>query len=121
MKALRSAQSALKKAGIEADVLVLSFDTKHDTPQTLTTFKKHMRADLPHWTMAVGSEADTRALANLIGIKFATDLKTGEINHDNRIVLVSADGQILSELNGLNSKVSDFVKTAVNSLGLKSE
>jgi cytochrome oxidase Cu insertion factor (SCO1/SenC/PrrC family) len=45
----------------------------------------------------------------LLGIRYSRDNENGEITHDNKIVLLSAQGKILHTLNDLSQKEEDLL------------
>ena len=62
----------------------------------------------PNWSFLVGSEEDTRTLAMLLGIKYSRNPISGDIMHDNKIVLLNGTGEITKELLGLDASIEDF-------------
>ena len=79
---------------------------KHDADHgVLHTFNK---GSLGIWTFLVGSEEDTRTLVMLLGIKYSRNPNSGDIMHDNEIVLLNGAGEVTKELFGLEASIEDF-------------
>ena len=101
-------QKQFDREKITAHFVIVSFDPLRDTPEKMAKY----RADTGHmnsnWTFLVGSEDDTRTLAMLMGIKYSRNPITGDIMHDNKIVLLNGAGEITKELLGLNASIADF-------------
>lgn len=104
MKKIKKVDAALKKAKTEAEFVVISFDSVSDSPKKLAHFRKHQGVPPEHWTLAVGSEKDTRVLSNLLNIKYSKNPENGEIMHDNKIILLNEKGEIVNTLEGLSGK-----------------
>jgi protein SCO1/2 len=108
MGKLRDIQARFDREQLAARFLIVSFDPTRDTPEKLAAYRvatEHLR---PNWTFLVGSEEDTRTLAMLLGIKYSRNPTTGDIMHDNKIVLLNGDGEITKELLGLDAPIEDF-------------
>jgi hypothetical protein len=71
----------------------------------LHTFNK---GSLGIWTFLVGSEEDTRTLVMLIGIRYSRNPNSGDIMHDNKIVLLNGAGEVTKELFDLDASIEDF-------------
>jgi protein SCO1/2 len=108
MSKLREIQAQFDREQIDAHVVVVSFDPARGTPEKLAAYRKATDHTRPNWTFLVGSEEDTRTLAMLLGIKYSRNPTTGDIMHDNKIVLLNGEGEITKELLGLNASIADF-------------
>lgn len=107
---LKSAQRAFKKAKRSIEIVVVSFDSWTDTPAKLHHFREHMGIKDPHWTLLVGDESSTRKLGMLLDIKFGRNPVSGEISHDNKIILLDQNGSIAKTIDGLDAKVAALLK-----------
>lgn len=77
----------------KVDFLLVSIDTKRDTPAKLAAFReKHLLAR-ERWTLLRGEADDTRELAALLGVNYTEDAR-GQFAHTNLITLLNADGEI---------------------------
>lgn len=104
MKKMKKVEAALKKSKTEAEFVVISFDTVADSPKKLAHFRKHMEVPSEHWTLAVGTEKNTRMLSNLLNVKYSRNPENGEIMHDNKIILLNEKGEIVKTLEGLSAQ-----------------
>jgi protein SCO1/2 len=95
-------------------VLLISLDPKHDTPAALTELMQMHKLDAALFRMATGSsEADTRRMAAVIGIKYR-HLATGEINHSTHILLLDANGRQLFAADHVSGRPNDDMLKALN-------
>ena len=101
-------QKKFDREKIAAEFVIVSFDPARDTPERLAAYRKSTNHQNPNWTFLVGSEEDTRMLAMLLGIKYSRNPETGDIMHDNKIVLLNGSGEISKELLGLDASIEDF-------------
>ena len=108
MGKLRDIQSQFDREKLAANFLIVSFDPVRDTPEKLAAYRVATEHTQPNWTFLVGSEEDTRTLAMLLGIKYSRNPITGDIMHDNQIVLLNGEGEITKELVGLDAPIEDF-------------
>ena len=108
MGKLRDIQAQFDREKLAAHFLIVSFDPARDTPEKLAAYRVATEHTQPNWTFLVGSEEDTRTLAMLLGIKYSRNPTTGDIMHDNKIVLLNGDGEITKELLGLDAPIEDF-------------
>lgn len=76
-------------------VLLISLDPKHDDPAALKAVADQRRLDVTRWTLAQPQPADVRAIAGLLGVRYRA-LPSGEFNHTGVLVLLDADGRIVS-------------------------
>jgi len=75
----------------DARVLLVSFDSAHDTPERLAELARARRLDA-RWTLAAAGDFDARAIAAVLGVKY-TRLATGAFAHTSVIVGLDADGR----------------------------
>ena len=91
-----------------AEFVIVSFDPVRDTPERLAAYRRSTNHSNANWTFLVGSEEDTRMLAMVLGIKYSRNPATGDIMHDNKIVLLNGAGEVTKELLGLDASIEDF-------------
>lgn len=108
MGKLRDIQARFDRENLAAHFLIVSFDPARDTPEKLAAYRVATEHTRPNWTFLVGSEEDTRTLAMLLGVKYSRNPTTGDIMHDNKIVLLNGEGEITKELLGLDAPIEDF-------------
>lgn len=108
MGRLKAIQERFDREKIAAQFVIVSFDPARDTPERLAAYRKETGLLYPNWTFLVGTEDDTRTLAMLLGIKYARNPISGDIMHDNKIVLLDGTGEVTKELLGLDAPIDDF-------------
>lgn len=82
-------------------VLMVSFDTRRDTPAALAALAGKRKLDVPRWTLARSSEDGVRTFAALLGVRYRR-LANGDFDHSSQWILLDAQGRILarSEVEG---------------------
>ena len=108
MAKLVAIQERFDRAKIDAQFVIVSFDPLRDTPEKMTAYRAATGHQNANWTFLVGSEDDTRTLAMLLGIKYSRNPISGDIMHDNKIVLLDGAGEVTKELLGLDAPIEDF-------------
>src|SRR5205085_698484 len=63
-------------------ILLVSFDSRRDTPETLTTFKDEHHIQDANWIIAGAAASDVRALAAALGIRYR-ELPDHTFNHSS--------------------------------------
>ncbi len=84
----------------KVDFLLVSIDSKRDTPAELAAFRKKRDLVRERWTLLRGGADDVRELAALLGVNYAEDSR-GQFAHTNLITLLNADGEIAFQHTGL--------------------
>jgi protein SCO1/2 len=89
-------------------VVLVSFDSKHDTPDHLqeTAVSHHISSS--RWTLAQADAQDVRQLAAALGIQYR-QLPSGEFTHSSVITLLDADGKIAAHTTALTTVEPEFV------------
>lgn len=90
-------------------LLTISFDPAHDTPEVLLRYGKNYGADFSTWEFAVGSEATIRALADGLDLTIADD-EGGLIAHNLRTVILDPQGRLHKVIKGNDWTAEDVVK-----------
>lgn len=88
---------------------LITLDPERDTPTALHAYRQAHRLPRDRWTLLCGGADDTLELAALLGVKFKREA-SGQFAHSNLITLLSAEGEILHQLVGLNQDVAEAVK-----------
>lgn len=98
--------------GGRAQLLSISIDPEHDTPQVLREYGRHYTGmvdpDFRHWQFASGSTDETRKVADFFGLSY--DDKQGQIVHTLRTVLVGGNGRIVKLYSGNQWKSADVAR-----------
>lgn len=92
----------------KARVVLVTFDTKRDTPAALQLFRERMSLDAG-WTLLRGETDAVQELAMLLGVKFKEDAR-GQFAHSNLITALNADGEIAYQRPGLQGDVSELAQ-----------
>ena len=109
---LRRLEAALPAAVRDkVDFLLVSFDTKRDTPEVLGAFRKKEKLPVASWTLLRSTEDNVRELAALLGISYAPDAR-GQFAHSNVITVLNAEGEVAFQQPGLNA-APDALVTAI--------
>ncbi len=96
-------------------VLLVTFDTKRDTPAALRAFRERFTLD-EQWVLLRGADTAVQDLAMLLGVKYKLDAR-GQYSHSNLLTVLNAEGEIAHQHPGLMGDVSEVAKKIA---GLKS-
>jgi protein SCO1/2 len=91
-KAVQNKLSSAQRARL--GLLFISMDPKRDTPKALAALVASRKLD-GNWTLARPAEADVRAIAGVLGVRYR-QLADGDFNHTSALLLLDADGRILA-------------------------
>ena len=94
--------------GGKLPVLLVSFDSRHDTPEVLKAAAREHGIDDPHWTLAHAEASDVRTLAALLGIRYR-ELPEGGFNHATVLILLDREGRIAARTDRLGAVDPQFV------------
>jgi protein SCO1/2 len=87
----------------DVQVLLVSFDAERDTPEKLGSLARERKLDDARWTLATANDADARALAAVLGIKYRK-LANGEFAHGSTIVVLDAEGHPVARTDSLGQR-----------------
>lgn len=87
----------------DARVLMVSFDPERDTPAKLAELARQRHLD-DRWTLAAASDADARALAAVLGVKYRK-IEGGGYAHGSTIVVLDGDGQPIARTDSLGNRM----------------
>ncbi|GAB1488264.1 hypothetical protein MASR2M8_07090 [Opitutaceae bacterium] len=88
-----------------AALVLVSFDTKRDTPEVLARYRKDRQLD-QQWTLLRGDDGAVRELAALLGVKFKQEAD-GQFAHSNIISILNTEGEIIHQRAGLKGGLED--------------
>ena len=92
-----------------AGFLLITFDSERDTPKVLRDYR-NLRGLAPgQWTLLHGRPEDVRELALVLGVKYRQDA-SGQFSHSNLITLLSAEGEIAFQQEGLGNSGDELAK-----------
>lgn len=100
----------------KVDFLLVSMDSKRDTPAELAAFREKHELAREHWTLLRGGTDDVRELAALLGVNYAEDSR-GQFAHTNLITLLNAEGEISYQHTGLKQDPALLVAAITNAAG----
>ena len=110
---LKRLEQALARAGRPLDLVVVSLDPAHDTPEAVRDYRaRHHLEQARRWHLLVGAEAELRTLTMLLDFRYARNPESGGISHDNTIYLVGPDGTVRASMSSLDEPLEAFVAAA---------
>ncbi|TGM83537.1 SCO family protein [Leptospira levettii] len=95
------------ESGKVPNVILVSFDSKNDTPQVLKDYKKKMGLG-QNWSLLTGKEEDVRILSVILGINYK-EMESGEFNHSAVISLFDREGLNVTRIEGIGSDVETMI------------
>lgn len=95
------------------EVLLMSMDPTHDTPQALTQVARERHVPDKRWTLARASLSDTRKLAAALGIQYRA-LSDGNFQHSSVLVLLDEQGREVARSSVLGTPAPEFVQAVKN-------
>ena len=109
-KKLKRLHAALVQAGRPLDLVVVSLDPAHDTPEAFKQYRRrHQLDDARPWHLLVGDDAQVRTLTMLLNFKYTTNAESGVILHDNTVFLISPDGTVKTSMSSLDEPLDAFL------------
>lgn len=109
-KKLKRLDAALEKAGKPLDLVVVSLDPTHDTPEQVKQYRaRYGLGDATRWHVLVGSDAQVRTLTMLLEFKYTKNPESGVILHDNTVFLVAPDGSVRTSMSSLDQPMEAFL------------
>lgn len=113
---LKRLDAALEKAGRPLDLVVVSLDPKHDSPEALVAYRKRYQLEqAKRWHVLVGDDAQVRTLTMLLNFKYTTNPESGVILHDNTVFLIGPDGSVKTSMSSLDQPLDEFVSSVPKS------
>ena len=91
-------------------LLTLSFDPEHDTPEVLQDYARRYQYDPAHWSFLTGELIDITAITEQFGQQFWTDPQAGGINHNLRTAIIDASGKVRTIFPGNTWTPQDIAK-----------
>ena len=103
----------------KVDFVLVSFDTKRDSPEVLAAYRSKEKLATGRWTLLRGENDDVRELAALLGVNYTADSR-GQFAHSNIITLLNSQGEIAFQHSGLNQDPALLI-AAINKTAAKAE
>jgi protein SCO1/2 len=105
---MKAIQTAADQKKLQIDFMIVSLDPKNDTPQAWRQYRISRDVDKSNWHLLTGSEATTKELAALLGIKYW--YVDDHILHDFKIVRLNANGEIEKEITDFDDKPDSLLQ-----------
>lgn len=107
---LKRLEQVLAQAGKPLDLVVVSLDPAHDTPEALVAYRKRYQLEeATRWRVLVGDDAQVRTLTMLLEFKYTKNPESGVILHDNTVFLVGPEGTVKTTMSSLDQPLEAFV------------
>lgn len=106
---LKKLDAALTKAGKKPRFVVLSLDPEHDTPKAVADYRARFKlVGKKNWNVLVAPEEELRKITLLLDFRYSKNPDTQDILHDNKVFLLSEDGDLLDTMPSLDDAFADF-------------
>lgn len=89
-------------------VVFVSIDPERDTPEKLAAFFDQYKVDQSRWSGLRGTEDGVLELSVALGTRYR-QLENSDFAHSNRLTLLSSDGVILHNQEGLGTDPSEML------------
>ncbi len=114
---LKTIESKLPPAVLgKVDFLLVSIDSKRDTPAELAAFREKRQLARERWTLLRGEADDARELAALLGVNYTEDAR-GQFAHTNLITVLNAEGEIAFQHAGLKQDAAPLIAAIEKAAG----
>jgi protein SCO1 len=100
----------------EVGFVLVSLDPDRDDPERLTRYAEGIGLDPERWTLLMGSEDETRALAALLGVRYRQEADR-EIAHTNELTVLGMDGEIAHQRKGLDEDLDRTLSALLKAAG----
>lgn len=105
----------LSKKLPEINLLTITLDASHDTPEVLKVYGSHFNRNSDHWHFLTGDESKIREIGGLFGLVYWPE--DGVITHTSSTAVIGHDGRLRAAVEGtayradqLLALVSKFLK-----------
>ena len=105
---LKAIQDLADQKKIQIDFMIISLDPKNDTPEAWRQYRISREVDRNNWHLLTGSEATTKAIADLLGIKYW--FMEEHVFHDFKIVRLNAQGEIEKAITDYDDEPDPFLQ-----------
>lgn len=108
---LKKIEVLYKEKKIPVEIAMITFDPGFDTPErNQSYYRGQMGITNMNWHFLTGSDAETRKMSMLLGIRYTRNPSSGMIIHDNKIVLLNEQGEIEKKLESLDEDEKNLLK-----------
>lgn len=101
--------------GRDIELLSITFDPVHDTPDVLAKYAGIWKADPKAWHFLTGSLAEVKAVSHQFGLNFWPDENT--VTHSLHTIIIDRDGRLAANFEGNQfsaEQLGDFVAVTLN-------
>lgn len=106
---IKNIETSLKEEKEKVNFVLVSFDTKRDTPARLKIFADEMGLN-KNWILLHGSENTVRTLSVLLNVQYAKDAE-GNFSHSNLVSVLDKYGVLQYQKEGLGAEHTATIKT----------
>jgi protein SCO1/2 len=108
---LKKIESLFQQKNINVEVVLISFDPIFDTPEKNYSFyRESMKIKNENWHFLSGTVEEARKMSMLLDIKYAKNPESGVIVHDNKVILLNENGEIIKRLESLGDDEALLMK-----------
>lgn len=107
LKKLEQFQSELDQKKLDAEIVIVSYDPKNDTPETWAEYRNTRSLHRKNWHFLTGNEQGTKQLSRFLGLADFWSYG-GHILHDFKIAVVDADGVITKQVDWKSLQVGSI-------------
>ena len=93
---------------MQVNIVFVSIDPERDTPENLAAFFKERSVDQSRWSGLRGSQDSVLELSVAIGTRYRK-LENNDFAHSNRISLISPEGVIIHNQEGLGTDPAEML------------
>lgn len=110
---VQEVEQALVKQGLkDYKVVLASFDTTNDTPESLKKYMQSRKLDEKNWIfLSTNQDLMARELAVILGISYKA-IGNGDYSHSNVISYINKSGVIGGKVESLNAEIEPILKSA---------
>ena len=108
---LREIEKAFAQRNLDLQLVLVSYDSRQDTPRHLARFRRREGLPTEHWHLLSGTARSVERLAGRLGLGSYVDLGD-HIVHSFRIVLLDGDGVVRNALDSSHDRVSSLFEGA---------
>jgi protein SCO1/2 len=106
MKRLESALPADEKKHVQ--LVLVSIDPEHDTPEVLTKFAQERKMPPSQWTLLQGTKDDVQEIAAVLGFKYKK-ITPVDFSHSNLLSVFDAEGVLAYQQEGIAADQQEMV------------
>ena len=99
--ALANMKRIESETGANVGLVLVSLDPERDTPGARATYAREKELSTERWTLLNGSDADVRALAAVIGVRYRR-VAPETLAHSNMLTVVDANGAVVHQQQGFD-------------------